>query len=265
MVHTLLGRINHLRIWKRSVKLRGSSFLPSTLDRWLVLQAHRFALMGGNEIRYLEKIVRPNWHIADVGANQGIYTLFLSAAVPLGHVYAFEPDPSLFASLKGNVLRNGANNVTLFNAAAASKPATLLLRPSRLNRGDNQIVSSETPGADTVAVDAISLDEVIPQLKLDLLKIDVQGFEVEVLRGAEKLFEANPPLLILLEFWPHGLRNAGSNPEEFLDILVRAGFSVFRCVNTDCFEPFNYRKKDWNRPSQFCNLVASRGGNPSKV
>jgi FkbM family methyltransferase len=229
-----------------------------------VLQAHRFALMGGDEIRYLEKIVRPNWNIADVGANQGIYTLFFSSAVPLGYVYAFEPDPSLFASLKGNVSQNGANNVTLFNAAAASKPAKLSLRPGKLNRGDNQIISSETPGADTVAVDAISLDEVIPQLKLDLLKIDVQGFEVEVLRGAEKLLEANPPLLILLEFWPYGLRNAGSNPEELLDILLRAGFSVFRYFDTDCFEPFTYRKNDWNRPSKFCNLIATRGGNPSE-
>jgi FkbM family methyltransferase len=230
-----------------------------------VLQAHRLALMGGDEIRYLEKIVKPNWYIADVGANQGIYTLFFAPAVPLGHVYAFEPDPSLFASLKGNVSRNGANNVTLFNAAAASKPAKLLLRPGRLNRGDNQIISSQTPGADTVAVDAISLDEVIPQLKLDLLKIDVQGFEVEVLRGAEKLLEANPPLLILLEFWPYGLRNAGSNPEELLDMLLKAGFSVFRYVDTDCFEPFAYRKKDWNRPGKFCNLIATRGGNPSEV
>jgi FkbM family methyltransferase len=230
-----------------------------------VLQAHRFALMGGDEIRYLEKIIRPNWNIADVGANQGIFTLFFSPAVPFGHVYAFEPDPSLFASLKGNVSRNGANNVTLFNAAVASQNAKLSLRPGLLNRGDNRIVPAERLEAGAIEVDAISLDRTIPEQRLDLLKIDVQGFEVEVLRGAERLFKLNSDLLIFIEFWPHGLRNAGSDPEELLDILYKAGFSLFRLLHTSNYEPFIYRANDWNRPSQFCNLIATRKQNPSEL
>jgi FkbM family methyltransferase len=244
------------------VKLRGASFLPHSFDRWLALQAQRFALMGTDEIQYFERFVQTNWHIADVGANQGIYTLFFSRLAPLGSVYAFEPDPSLFASLKENMRRNGANNLSLFNVAAASQTAKLSLRPGLLNRGDNRIVGAERLAFDAIEVDAIALDGAIPDLKLDLLKIDVQGFEVEVLRGAKKLLQTNPNLLILIEFWPHGLRNAGSEPEELLEILRNAGFSLFRLLHQASCDPFVYRARDWNRPGQFCNLIAARGQNP---
>jgi len=214
--------------------------------------------MGKDEIQSLKKLVQPDSRIADVGANQGLYTLFFSSLVPLGSVYAFEPDPALFASLKENVRRNGADNVTLFNAAAASRTAKLCLQPGLINRGDNQIVQSAQLDSGTIQVDAISLDQAIPGLKLDLLKIDVQGFEVEVLRGAQGLFRANPGLSILIEFWPYGLSKAGSRPEELLDILRGAGFSVVRYAKDDRYEPFSYAAKDWDRPSRFCNLIATR-------
>jgi FkbM family methyltransferase len=259
MVRNFLGRINHSPIWKRSVKVGGARFLPPSFDRWLALQAYRLGLMGKDEIQLLRKVVRPDSRIADVGANQGIYTLFFSNLVPRGRIYAFEPDPTLFASLKENVQRNGAKNVVVFNAAAASQTGKLLLRPGLFNRGDNQIVQNERSEAGTIQVDAISLDQTIPDLRLDLLKIDVQGFEVEVLKGAEELIRANPNLSIFVEFWPHGLRKAGSRPEDLLDILRGAGFSVSRSVLAECHEPFSYQVKDWDHPGKFCNLVATKG------
>jgi FkbM family methyltransferase len=214
--------------------------------------------MGAEETQFLERYVRPDWLIADVGANQGLYTLFLSRLAASGRVYAFEPDPTLFASLKENVNRNGSSNTTLFNAAAARQVAKLRLRPGPLNRGDNRIISGPSSGDGTIEVAAVPLDETIPGPRLDLLKLDVQGFEVEVLRGAERLLEVNSGLLILLEFWPHGLRLANSDPTELISLLTVGGFSLFRTKGAADLEPFEYREKDWHRPGQFCNLIAAR-------
>jgi FkbM family methyltransferase len=224
----------------------------------MALQAHRLGLMGTDEIELLQRFVQPDSRIADVGANQGIYTLFLARLASRGHVYAFEPDPTLFSSLQANVRRNHVENVTLFNAAAASEPNRLTLQPGRLNRGDNRIISDVSAGAGTIEVEAIALDQVIPSSGLDLLKIDVQGFELNVLRGATQLLQQNYALVILLEFWPYGLRTAGSAPEELLDFLHKAGFSIFRYSNPTTCEQFTYRSADWNQSSRFCNLVATR-------
>jgi hypothetical protein len=90
------------------------------------------------------------------------------------------------------------------------------------------------------------------------LNIDVQGFETQVLHGAERLIQANQDLVIFLEFWPHGLKWAGSGPEELLDILSKAGFSVFRHGNVKTAESFVYRANEWSRAGLFCNLVATR-------
>ena len=89
-----------------SVSFRGFRFSPPTLDRWVALQAHRFGLMGKAEFLFFDSLIERNWHVADVGANQGLYTLYFSRQSPEGRVYAFEPDPRLFSALKENVQRN---------------------------------------------------------------------------------------------------------------------------------------------------------------
>jgi FkbM family methyltransferase len=260
MLRTILGQINRSTIWKRNVKVWGFTFFPPTLDRWIALQSHRLGIMGNDEILFLRSTVRTDYRVADVGANQGLYTLFLSRLVPDGHVFGFEPDPVLFASLKENVSRNCDQNVSLFNYAVASKAGSLSLMEGQLNRGDNRIVSSAQPGAVISKVRAIALDTMIPDLRLDLLKIDVQGFELEVLRGAEKLLDANRNLLVLIEFWPHGLQLAGSTPEEVLGLLKAHGFATYQLGKKASCVPFEFRPDEWMKPGRFCNLVAARDG-----
>jgi FkbM family methyltransferase len=265
MLDEWLGRLNEAPMWRQPVSFRGMTFSPPTLDRWVALQAYRLGLMGKAEFVFFERSIQPTWHIADVGANQGLYTVYFSRRATEGRVYAFEPDPKLFAKLEENIQKNAALNVDLFNTAVASKTATLPFRAGRFNRGDNRIVLDKTAGPGSVQVDAMPLDNALSNLRLDLLKIDVQGFEVDVLRGAERLMQANADLMILLEFWPHGLRLAGQRPEELVSILLKAGFSIFRLLRTSKCEPFIYRASEWNRPSQFCNLVATRRGNLVEV
>ena len=258
MLASWLSRINEWQLWHRPVDVRGINLVPTTLDRWVALQAHRFYLMGRTELDFFHKVVGPGSYIADVGANQGLYTLYLSRLAPQGCVYSFEPDPKLFAALKENVERNNAKNVTLFNAAAASCSSRLFLRPGRFNRGDNRIIQDASGSNQVIQVDATSLDDAIPDQQLDVLKIDVQGFEADVLKGAPGLLATNERLLILLEFWPHGLRLAGSGPEQLLSLLEKSGFSIFYFARKTDLQRFTYDPRAWSRPDRFCNLVAAK-------
>jgi hypothetical protein len=97
-----------------------------------------------------------------------------------------------------------------------------------LNSGDNHL-SSDAEKAFyrpmTVAVE--SLDHLLPDLRPDLVKIDVQGWELEVLRGMEAVLRSTPGIGVYVEFWPEGMRRAGYAPEDLFTFLRGLDFRLF--------------------------------------
>jgi FkbM family methyltransferase len=168
--------------------------------------------------------------VLDIGANIGYYTLLLARKVgPTGQVYAFEPDEENFALLKRNVEVNGYTNVVLEKKAVADRtgPATLFLSPE--NRGDHQTYASAAEGdRQQVAIETVCLDEYGPlrDRTVDLIKMDIQGAEARAVAGMTGLLRNNPHCRLITEFWPHGLRNAGSDPRAYLEALGRLGFTL---------------------------------------
>jgi FkbM family methyltransferase len=187
--------------------------------------------MGCAEKRFLSSVASYDTIVADVGANQGLYTLWLAQVATGGHIYAFEPDPDLFQCLENNVRTNHLQNVSTIQAAASDRSGTLAFRTNELNRGDNRVDAKAFRDTSTQQVQAVTLDEIVSDRRLDLLKIDVQGFEIEVLLGAQKTLKANPAVTIVFEFWPYGLRQAGHRPNELWDLLQEAGFSIAALVS----------------------------------
>lgn len=135
--------------------------------------------------------VEPNDVVVDVGAHIGRYTLM--AATKASKVVAVEPDPSNFRLLETNVALNGFTNVVLIPGALSSSRGTRLLRlAGRVNTGISSISENEgSPGTVSngpaqVRVQTDTLDhlvEVHGLVRIDWLKIDVEGHEVDVLRG----------------------------------------------------------------------------------
>src|SRR6516162_2157374 len=115
-----LTSVNRLQIWRRQVSLWGNIFVPPTLDRLAVLWLHQRGMLGVSEKLFLERFIQSGMIVADVGANQGIFTLLCARSVGSGTVFAFEPEPVLFDSLQGNVKRNRIENVKAFPKAAAN-------------------------------------------------------------------------------------------------------------------------------------------------
>jgi len=187
----------------------------------------------GADRALLEAQVRPGMVVADIGANVGLYTYLLARCVgERGLVYAFEPNPALFASLEENCRTNAVANVRLHNVALGAKDDTLTLMRARFNSGDSRLSRREaSPKSGGVSVPVRPLDALLAGQPLDFIKIDVQGWELEVFRGMRGLLAGSRPLRIYFEFWPAGLRPAGSDPAELLAFLRQHGFRLYRTEN----------------------------------
>jgi FkbM family methyltransferase len=251
-----LTSVNRLQIWRRQVSLWGNIFVPPTLDRLAVLWLHQRGMLGVSEKLFLERFIQSGMIVADVGANQGIFTLLCARSVGSGTVFAFEPEPVLFDSLQGNVKRNRIENVKAFPKAAANTRSRAKFDRSRLNSGDNRIVSDTEERDQLVEVETIPLDDVLGDHQVNLLKIDTQGYELQVLRGCTKLLERNPGICILLEFWPFGLTHYFTRPEELLSFLGSRGFAISELDQTGACVPFTFDAHRWSGSRKYTNLVA---------
>lgn len=167
----------------------------------------------------------------DCGANLGWYSMIAAA---LGsQVVAFEPMPNNAILLRSNIEHNGfVQLVEAHEIALGESPGTGSLRLSVNNQGDHRLVvehrvAPESPRL-TVDVAVRRLDDVLAGRVPSLLKLDTQGSEVAILRGAPETL-ATSSLTILLEFWPYGLTRCGATADELLAILEPLIDKTHRC------------------------------------
>jgi len=230
-IERLASSFNGLGLWRCEQSVWGRRMRASTFDRNLYLWMHRLGLMGAAEREVLGYLVRPGMVVLDVGANMGLYSLLLAQLVgPAGRVVSFEPDPDLFSLLRGNCAANGATNVESHHLALGRRPERMLLHRPALNSGDTHLGSAGAAGfRPPVEVDVASLDSLMPGLRPDFIKVDVQGWELEVLRGMEGTLRAAENVGVFLEICPKWLRRAGESPEEIYRFVRGLGFRFFSC------------------------------------
>jgi FkbM family methyltransferase len=177
--------------------------------------------------RLIRKLVKPGSKVLDIGANIGFYGRFLSeCAGAQGHVYCFEPDTINFRHLQ-NELKN-CSNVTLIQKAVAATSGTLSVYTSKLLNVDHRTYEPDMYSG-KYSVDKTSIDHFVKgEFKVDFIKMDIQGFEMDALRGMKETIAANPDLVIVTEFWPYGLSSAGSSATQLYDYVTDLGFNVFQ-------------------------------------
>ena len=158
-----------------------------------------------NEFVFLRGILAPGMVAIDVGANEGLYTLFAAARVGAsGRVVAVEPSSRERVSLQRNIDSNGLANVTVVASALGAVPGQATLQiASGEHTGHNTLGSfvydeAMPENTETVAVD--TLDALVARLALprvDFVKIDVEGAETSVLKGSMDVLRRMRPLLLL--------------------------------------------------------------------
>jgi len=179
------------------------------------------------EVKIVKEIIKNGDTVLDIGANIGYYTLIFGRLVgPSGKVIAFEPDPDNFAILKMNVKMNGYKNIILINKAVTDRTGKINLYISEKNKADHVIYNTHE-GRRSIEIEAIRLDNFFKNdnIKINLIKMDIQGAEGGVIRGISSLLHDN--IKIITEFYPYGLELFGSNAEEFLNFFIKQGFKIY--------------------------------------
>lgn len=187
-----------------------------------------------NEFAFLDRILRRGMTVIDVGANDGLYTLFAARRVgPRGRVVAVEPSSRERRNLERNLALNRFRNVTVVPAALAAEAGRALLQIApALHGGHNTLGGFAHAGVtaiDSESVPVETLDALGQRLalgKVDAIKIDVEGAEVKVLQGGRELLKASRPVL-LIEANDEALRKQATSVDEMIALLRSLDYEIF--------------------------------------
>ncbi len=172
-------------------------------------------------------ILRPGDTALDIGANMGLTALRAAHLVgESGQVHAFDPNPQMQQQLKDSIAYNQLSNVTLHPVAIGDQSGMLELHVPVGHSGAGSLVRKEGDRAllESVQVPVKTIDSIFPAMgPIRLVKIDVEGFEPQVLRGAERLFSHNPPDAMIVELNGYEY-SADDHPT--IQILSRLGYRL---------------------------------------
>jgi FkbM family methyltransferase len=156
-------------------------------------------------------LVRPGDRCLDVGANIGVHTVRLARlAGPDGEVIGFEPDPGLVRRARRNIELNGLGNARVIEAAASEQPGEMRLYrpgPRDTNRGRASVLRHPHLTGAAATVPVVTIDGVCAGAPVALIKIDVEGHEAAVVRGAADTIAAHAPAIVF-EYAPQLLDDA---------------------------------------------------------
>lgn len=168
--------------------------------------------------------------VLDVGANIGFTSLLMNFCVgKSGCVYSFEPHPHIFEKLKVNIALNNYSIKHLYKLALSSyKGEASLVIPEdfKTNEGICYVDKENKDGHHSIKIDLDTLDHIIPiDIKINLMKMDVEGHEIDVLKGASYFLKKQLILNILFE------GNDNEN-KEVIDYLKSFGYTIYRLDKT---------------------------------
>jgi FkbM family methyltransferase len=203
-------------------------------------RVHRWSIVGGNLRiqRLLDAMLRPGDHFVDVGANIGYNALYAAARVgSSGRVTAIEPTPDTLSLLRAHIAGNQLHNVKVVAAAAGRRRETRRLFVRGAVSGVNSLYPDGCYGEPTsvAAVEVHPLDDVVS--RADVVKIDVEGAEIEVLEGMTGLIAQHHPIVIA-EWHPALQQAAGFEPTALPRWLLGRGYQLGLAWHTR-FVPFD--------------------------
>lgn len=167
----------------------------------------------------------------DVGANIGYYTLLEARHIGNGKVFAIEPSPDNFFLLNQNIALNKLDNIEAFNYACSGEDESVNLYLSDQSNLCSVFKTDAWNGKE-VTCKGTTIDSFIKAQGLkfedvNLLRMDIEGYEYKVLQGAKELLSDSKRMILFLEFHLACMRWRGWDPTESLRLIHQAGFTMY--------------------------------------
>ena len=208
-----------------------SLLIKVNLSDWIQQQIYFVDYSDLNGISYLKKQLKAGNVFIDIGANIGAYSLIASKLVGSnGKVVSFEPVTSICKQLKQNIKLNNLTNIVVEPKAVFDKNTTLeLFISDHQNMGMSSILHHSHETGEKQSVQAITIDEYVKiksLLKIDFIKLDIEGAEINALRGMKQTILKFSPI-ILMEISDGILENSTTNSTVIYDFMNELNYTPY--------------------------------------
>ena len=199
---------------------------------------------------FFDKILHGKMTILEIGANQGVYLVQEATRTSKDSaIYAFEPHPHNVRVLKENVKLNNIESKTeIIECAVSDKAGRAELSISRSSNWHRMIAAGNADineKNNIITVNTTTIDSFCKKKgidNIDLIRMDVEGFESSVIEGGREILKLSKNCMIFMEFHPRNMRMAGKDPIALLETLKDLGFYCFAIL-------------DYSSPKVFCKKI----------
>jgi len=188
--------------------------------------ARALGMYESNKSHVITTLFKPGMTFIDVGANKGDFSLIASKIAGIeGKVLSFEPEPDNCSWVRKSIEMNNYTNIQLFDLALGDSNGKAKLYIGEKSGWHSLVPDQTGRGMGEIEVTTRTLDSLLEEIEcpaVDMIKIDVEGAELEVLYGAEKTLSNNENLILLIDLHPH----LGVDPVAVCDMLMGFGFLI---------------------------------------
>jgi len=217
--------------------IRDSIHWNLDLSEGIDLAIYLFGKFENTTVHTYRRFLKQGDSVLDIGANIGAHTLHFATCVgDTGHVVAFEPTAYAYQKLLANLALNPQLAARVYTEQIMLTDPDQTICASNLYASWPLITNSPSVhpkhlglAKSTTGARALTLDHYLdshPELKPDFIKLDVDGNECSVLRGARQTLQRYHPML-LMEIMPYGLEETGHSLDELLSILADSRYGLF--------------------------------------
>ena len=187
------------------------------------------------ERKVLEKYLKKDQIMLDIGANIGFYSLFARSIIgEKGMVYSFEALKENTEMIQMSIVENSFENINVINAGISNKVGKGFLHVSPYYNSEHSLFnyhySSGKTNGNKIQINLNTVDNFLQNkvndLNIDIIKMDIEGSESNALEGMTDTLNYNDNIVLVTEFWPQGFKNSNNKSKEFLEKLNSVGFQI---------------------------------------